>query len=553
MFVDAACCVEVHSQALLLKMDGRMSLPVGKIFLMFAIVIFACSGIAPVLSLNQWRNPGLIVQYSETYFDVLHQDIILGTELQKKLKQGLMLEFADKITTVFWSTMRFSLTGVTPKSYETPRTKTSISRKDGISTVVSIGNITFEGNYVVDYYSGLWLQYNRNGTISIYVEGISLIVTREIVLLENTDKMKFVSSKCSASIGHIDAKLHDPILKSLIAIVNLKQQLTSLEKRVCRFSRYFLDTEISLCQRINLGKDIHVNMSLLRRPIFHDGYVQFEHIGELSYRGNNRIFPLLPRQMVLPAPKNTIVYGLSDHLFNSLGYLVHNHQLLSYMYTKSDLPHNRQLLLSTSCEKECFGKLFPTVSTLSPPNSSVEISVSIAEPPNVQITQSLFTVFFDFNIRANVRLTSDSAPLLFSIRLLLSAPVTLDVKKHSLRFELHQPHTNITVIESRIGELSKEALYMLIEQSFQKVVVPFYVQSKLYGLKLHMREELSVGEYKRNLHNGYATLSVDLLNMNAESMFVTLTNKNKKPRFWGFILTSVVSLTSKELVKKSMH
>lgn len=550
MFNDAYCWLVVHSQTLHLGMDGRISLPAEKFFQMIAIAItvFAIGGMVPVLSLDQWRNPGLIMQYSHEFINMIHQDIILGTELQKKLNQGIMLEFADKISTAFWSTLRFSLTGVTPTSIETPKTKTSISATEGIYTVVFIPLITLDGKYVLDYFSGASLQYKGNGTLSIYVQGISLIMTREILLLGNTDKIKIISSKCSASIEYIDVNLHDPIIKSLIASVNLKQELTSLQQRVCRFSRYFLDMEISLQRAFNLGKDIHFNMSLLRRPTFYDGYVEFEHIGELSYRGDRKTFPSLPQKMVLPAPKKMIVYGMPDYFFNGLGYLAHNHHVLSYMYTKSDLPHHKQQLLSTSCEKECFGRLFPNVSTMSP-NSSVEISVSTARPPFVQIIQSSFKVIFDFDIKAYVRLTNDSAPLLFSIRLSMSAPVALEMRKNSIRFDLHQPHTNITVIESRIGELSQEALCTLIEQSFQKVIIPFLMKSKLYGLNLYMHEGLSVREYKRNLHNGYATLSVDLLDMNATSKFVNLADKSNKPRFWPFCFVFATGLISKRIVK----
>lgn len=135
----------------------------------------------------------------------------------------------------------------------------------------------------------------------------------------------------------------------------------------------------------------------------------------------------------------------------------------------------------------------------------------------------------------------------------MSAPVALEVRKNSIRFELHQPHTNITAIEkfsdACIGELSKEELYTLIEQSFQKVLIPLLVESKLYGLNLYMHEGLSVREYKRNLHNGYATLSVDLLDRNAKSKFVNLTDKSNKPCFWPFCFVFATGLISKRIVK----
>lgn len=134
-------------------MDGRISLQVEKFFqvIAIAITIFAIGGMGPVFSLGQWRNPGLIMQYSHEFFNKIHQNVILGTELQKKLNQGIVLEFANKISTSFWSTMRFSLTGVIPTNIETQRTKTSISANEGISTVVFIPLITFDGKYVLEW------------------------------------------------------------------------------------------------------------------------------------------------------------------------------------------------------------------------------------------------------------------------------------------------------------------------------------------------------------------------------------------------------------------
>lgn len=460
------------------------------------------------------RDPGLVVQYTEDLLAMSYQ-----TSLQEVFedlrKYKVAFDFSGKASTLFWSTIRYRVSGFTLTGYEPPKANSSITTAKGILVNISLPILRFKGRYTLNLHNGQWLQYSRRGNILVTISGATLELHIEFTLSEDRDRVNRTMPHCSATIEGIHVDLQDSISDSLLAGINWDEEVKPHQEQFCRIMRLGIDGIIELSYKFT--KDIYLDISLLHKPAIYDGYFEIQHIGEVRYRGDETHFPRLPQPLVTNKPTNLVVYKMSDFIFNSFGYVVHNHKLLSFTYTKSDLPELRKHLLDTSCESECFGKLFPNASTRWP-HSSVEISVTTSEPPSVQITPESFKVILEFNIEASARLTNDSAPLLFSIHLSVSSLVASSVKNNRICFQMKNPDANITTIESLIGDLPEDHLLVVINQAFQKILSPLIRQFAINGFDLEFGKVLSVNEYEFNLKNGHLSLLVISVNVKEKDL-----------------------------------
>lgn len=473
------------------------------------------------------RNPGLVVLLTEDELTIVTQAVY------KKLfeilyKYRIAFDFSGKSSSLIWSTIRYKLSAFTLTEYEQQKTRVSITKAKGLVLNMSLPILKFKGKYSLELHNGPWLQYSRKGSILATISGTTLEFSLEYTIHEDGNRVNRTLAQCSARIKGIDVDLQDPDLNSLIAGVNWDVEAEKYQEKFCRAIKLLVEGEHSFSYKFT--KDIYLDLSILNNYVMHDGYIEVQYVGEVRYIGDERHYSRLPEPLVTDKPTGLSAYKLSDFVFNSFGYVVHNHNLLSFIYSKSDLPELRKHLLDTTCESECFGKLFPNVSTRWP-YASVEMGVTTAEAPFVQITPESFKVIFEFDIEVCARLANDSAPLLFSIHLSLSADVASSVRKNRICFHMRNPNSSITTIESRIGDLPEDKLVIIVNQAFQKVLPTLMKQFAINGFDLKYSNLVPINEYELKLMNDELSLIILSVNEN-----------DRDPTSKHFILRVIVNL-----------
>jgi len=225
-------------------------------------------------------------------------------------------------------------------------------------------------------------------------------------------------------------------------------------------------------------------MSLITKPIIHDSYIEYQHRGEFRNKGNTQPYTSWPETISPRFSDRMVDIAISNWTLNSFTDAIHDSHRLNYTYTVDDLDDKRKHLLNTTCLDDCFGKLFPAVSTLYP-NEVVELKVTGLKQSRVEIDPQEFKIIINFDFEAYVRTSDDSVKELFSVGIDLIANVRGTVKGSRLAFEMERPvNSTFTVFSSKIGYLTKENVISVFQQALQKNAISLLTFLKTKGFKM---------------------------------------------------------------------
>lgn len=473
------------------------------------VVVAVCAFLCVASGIPVNRDPGMTVYCTEACLAKWHMDAVFGEELRAKLRNAQVPDISGNVSSILWSHFEYYLQNITLKHYEQPEVQMSITREHGIMMTVKVPEMTFEGNFTLNYYIGNCHQYYGMGNFSVLIRETSVRMLRKTILVSDLETIKYESFDGVCSVKDIDIVFDDESSNALLALIGDRDLKLFVEAELCKSYKFL--TETTFNASYNFTPNIYLDKTFLHEPIVHDGYIESPHIGKVCETTDDEAFEPLPLPMELINPKRMKVYCMSDYLFNSFGSIVHKRKLLSYTYTKSDLPEECASLLNTSCESDCIGTNFPALGN-DHPNSIVELNVSTAELPRVQITKDEFRVHFTLDMAAYARRENGDITLLFVIRLVLSARVDFVIRNNRIYLKMQHPDSNIEIIQSTIGELNEEKLLPLVELSLQKGLVPACAYFNQIGFNLGVPYPFSAARIEMELNEGYVCLMYDYLN-----------------------------------------
>lgn len=465
-----------------------------------AVVFLAVCAFLCVASGIPVDSPGMVVYCTEEGLAMWHKDAVFGDELRAKLRNAQVPDISGNVSSMLWSHFEYFLRNITLKHYAQPEVQMSITRERGIMMTVNISEMTFEGNFTLNYYIGNCHQYYGMGNFSVLIRETSVKMLRKTILGSDSETVKYESSDGVCSVNYTDIVFDDEWSNALLALIDNGELNRLVEAELCKSYKNL--TEATFDASYNFTSNIYLNKTFLHEPIVHDGYIEARHTGKVSETADDEAFEPLPLPMDLINPKRMKVYCMSDYLFNSFGSIVQKRKLLSYTYTKSDLPEGCESLLNT---------ILPTVGT-DHPNSTVELNVSTTEQPCVKITKDEFRVNFTHDMAAHVRRENGDITLLFVVRLVLSARVDFVIRNNRIYLKMQHPDSNIKIIQSTIGELNEDKLLPLVELSLQKGLVPACAYFNQIGFDLGVPNPFSAARIEMELNEGYVCLMYDYLN-----------------------------------------
>ena len=169
-----------------------------------------------------------------------------------------------------------------------------------------------------------------------------------------------------------------------------------------------------------------------------------------------------------------VTLWISDYVLNTVGYVLHKHNILHGLVTKNDLPKEQRGYLDTTCTSVmCFGNLVPQVAQ-SFPNASVEMEMVVTAPPTVEITASDVIGHFAGVITYRARLANGSVADLFKTKLNVGMYLNIYLNNSVIKGKVVKFTSAITVTESHIGPISS-----LILNAVLKLAANFYIIPKL--------------------------------------------------------------------------
>src|SRR6218665_1285054 len=440
------------------------------------------------LCMGMERTPGLMIVLTDESQTLFHNDVDFRKLLEEKLNSSIIPTIHRNFSTILGSKITIDLKDCILKSYDRPEFVVSIDLKEGIVLNVSVPMMQFDGMYVVRFDNGLTDRLEWLGNFTLLVRKTSLKIRKEIDVETEENKVKWLSTNMTGSIDIVEIHTDDVELDGMLALIDSNDVMKAVID--CFGDAYKNLTEYETDNSYNITDDIHLDMSLVGQPIIFDGGVAFPHRAEAVFNGDDRtyMYEVEPPKLDVVQPNAYVLYSVSELPFNSLLWVVHNHKLLSHTFTKANLPENSKDRLNTTCEKDCSGKLFPQAA-LQFPDSSIELDMDTNSPPYVNIKSESFKIWMEFNCSAKAR--KNAEPLLkdvFNVHLNVSASVESSVKGTKIHLGLLRAHSNVDVIDSKIGYLDIESVRDLCHMILEDKLAAILVETKVKGKELKLNE-----------------------------------------------------------------
>src|SRR6218665_3735171 len=452
------------------------------------------------------RNPGLMITLTDESQTLFHNDVDFRKLLDEKLNSSIIPPIHRNFSTILGSKITIDLKDCILKSYDRPEFVVSIDSKEGINLNVSVPMMQFDGMYVVRFDNGLTDRLEWLGNFPLLGRKTSLKIRKEIDVETEENKVKWLSTNMTGSIDIVEIHTDDVELGGMLALIDSNDVMKAVID--CFGDAYKNLTEYETDNSYNITDDIHLNMTLVGQPVIFDGAVAFPLRAQAVFNGDDRTYEVEPPKLDVVQPNATVLYKVNEFPFNSLLWVVHNHKLLSHTFTKANLPENSKHRLNTTCEKDCFGKLFPQAA-LEFPDSSIELDMDTISPPYVNIKWESFKIWMEFNCSAKAR--KNAEPLLkdvFNVHLNVSASVELSIKGTKIYLGLLRAHSYVDVIDSKIGDLDIESVRGLCHMILEDKLAAILVETKVKGKELKLNEP--VKDYEIIQEDRYVSLLLHL-------------------------------------------
>lgn len=349
----------------------------------------------------------------------------------------------------------------------------------GLSWSLSGGGISLHGDWHYKYRIG-FIKISDGGSFDVDVSGLSVSLTVTFGA-SSTGEPTIRSTDCSCNIDDLSLHLHGGASWFYDLFVRFVENpiKSNLEHQLCNAARKSVDEDASrelatLQVQVIIDKQWLFDYRLVSAPTFGAGYLESNHKGEFFFAGQQTEAPFQPP--VIPSPSvadRMLLFEASDYLFNTAGYVLHQHNVLAYNLTQKDLPDDQKVYLNTTCcpSCKCVGKLVPAVAK-NFPNASVEAFMFSTEPPFVSIDSSSAFGNFSGAIDLFARLSNNSLAHLFKIEATARVAVVPSFDGSVLRAKVNGFNETIHVVDSSIGTVSDGALKIIFGLFETAFIIP---------------------------------------------------------------------------------
>lgn len=333
---------------------------------------------------------------------------VASKQLKSRINQGIHVPDMSGSFRPGAGHLEYFLTKVEVK--ECSLDEVTVRINQGIGVTISVGKIqALIGGKFRYKYTIMYIPTWNSGTFSVTTSDVSLSV--EVTVRMNPYGQPIVNfPSCSASVGNIgltfEAKHMNWLLSRLTKRLKDKMKPT-LEDGICdaiRNGRNQIEKEFAknIKPCLDSGCDFHIDLRFVSHPVFGENFIETTLLGVVFYMNDTRLAPFeaLPFQPLPLSSKMADLY-VSPYVFNTAMLVLHINDLLSYKFTKYDLPDTCANTLGTSCKSEslCIRNILPDVYG-SFPNASVELYFFTISPPFMSISNDSLSV--TFHVHANV-------------------------------------------------------------------------------------------------------------------------------------------------------
>lgn len=354
--------------------------------------------------------PGILVRL--TYKGLQTAVDVASKRLKSRINQGMHVPDMSGSFRPGTGHLEYFLTEVEVK--ECSLDEVTVRINPGTGVTISIGKIqALIGGKFRYKYTIMYIPTWNSGTFSVTTSDVSLCV--EVTVRMNPDGQPIVDfPSCTASIGNIgltfEAKHMNWLLGRLTKRLKDKMKPT-LQDAICDAIRNGRDRiEKELAKNIKPCLDsacnCRIDLCFVSHPVFGENFIETGHRGEVFCKNDTGLAPFEPIPFQpLPLSSKMAELYVSPYVFNTAMRAMHQNELLSYKFTKYDLPDTCPNALDTSCKRSeslCIRNVLPNVFG-SFPNASVELYFFTISPPFMSISSDSLSVTIHVHANVSIR------------------------------------------------------------------------------------------------------------------------------------------------------
>lgn len=208
--------------------------------------------------------------------------------------------------------------------------------------------------------------------------------------------------------------------------------------------------------------------------------METQHKGHVYWKGKTEEAPFtVSDSLKFDDSSSKMVYlYMSEHMFNTLLYQAHIHEVLNYRLTQKELLDEYQDVLRSSCNDfKCIGMVIPQISKKYP-GKDIELNMKTTKSPIMTFKSDEIEARIQGNIEMFAVTTNGSAkqpPVhLMTIDAAISTKVTLSMQDDKLYAKPGPLTFKVSASQSTVGNINNEMLQFLVDSA-----VKVYLEPKL--------------------------------------------------------------------------
>jgi len=376
---------------------------------LFAVVILlswpTVSSLRPVVG----PPPGVLVRISERGIQYAAKKIMEWVDL--KIDPGMRFSDMKGTFKPAIGKIDYVMTDIKAKNFNWYDLSGDIVPGVGFRISFHRISVTISGNFKLNYTAAITGTTSNSGTFTLGLSDVSLYVNATVGMGDGgLPTVDFPG--CSASIGNIDldfkferfnwaAGYFKENIKSAI-----KPTLIDGIRKAVRNGPNLMMPEIANNIKPCLDKSCYflIDLRFTSPPVFGKGFVETAHQGQIFWKSDSSQAPFKaqPFEHLPPSLKMADLY-VNTYVMNTLLYAVYQNDLLSYEFTKEDIPPEFRFLVNTSCQSFCIGTIFKDV--FGPyPAQTVELDAVATKVPVLNVyDNNAYSVSFAGNVTIQIR------------------------------------------------------------------------------------------------------------------------------------------------------
>lgn len=339
--------------------------------------------------------------------------------------------------------------------------------------------LSIHGNWHYKYRKG-FIKISDSGSFDVDVSGVfgSVSVTLGVT---QTGEPTIRSTACNFKINTVSIHLHGGAswLYDLFKKFIEKGLRRNMQDKICAEARKAIDVNAArelatLKVQIVIDEKWLLDYRLVSPPSFGENFFESYLKGEFFFAGQQIEAPFKPASLPLPKTADHMVsFWMSDYVLNTVGYTLHQHNVLMYNLTQKDLPDDQKVILNTTCCStcNCIGKILPAISKAYP-DAVVEAFMATSEPPLVDINPNTVRGNFSGIIDLTVRLHNGTVAHLFKIKVVAEISIRPTFDGMTLKATVSRFDEKISVVSSSIGPVPEILLEFFFNNAKKLFIIP---------------------------------------------------------------------------------